>query len=139
MIRFISLSLLLVLSILSMIYSIEAKGGGREFSFSNSVEFDFSISLSRLKSGLENFAHLKGFFVMSLLALFGFKDKKFIYTFMFVGLLTVITEGLQSLAPTRHARLTDGLPNLMGMLLAIFVYSMLSYLINIFKKRSIES
>ena len=139
-IRLISLSLLFVLSILSIVYSIETREGGREFSFFNSAQVDFSVSQVRIESGLKNIAHLKGFFVMSLLALIGFKYKKIRHTCIFVGVLTAVTEGLQSMAPTRHARLTDGLPNLIGMLLAVITYFIFSFLVStILEKRETKS
>lgn len=124
-----SLVLLLLFSILSVFYSIEPKYQGAEFSFNNKPQFDMSITAQSFKNGLRNFTHIKGFFIMSLLALVGIRKKKFIYTISFVLILTLITEFLQAWSPSRHARIADAIPNIIGLILGIGLYCLGSFLL----------
>jgi VanZ family protein len=124
-----AIGLLLLFSILSITHSVKQKGEGREFSLSNQPSFDTSISLFRVKSGLKNYSHIKGFFIMSLFALVGFKKRKLFCSGLFVLALTLVTELLQGWSPTRHGRLTDVIPNVFGFLLAVISFSIITFLL----------
>lgn len=118
--------LLFILSALSVHSAISPKGPAQDFSFQNTPSCDFSISNERISAGISNFAHFKGFFLMSLLALFAFNRKQIFGSFLFVFGLTLITESMQMWSLSRHCRLTDAIPNFMGLALAIGLMWVLS-------------
>ena len=135
-VRPIVLSLLFVFSVLAVSHAVSTKGNGTSFSLSNSPVFDLEVSFARVSSALTNFAHIKGFFIMSLLALVGLSRKKILGATIFVLALTMATELLQAWSPTRHARVTDAIPNFLGLGFGILIYWLAGKLSN--KKRPAE-
>lgn len=124
--RYILLTALFALAVLSAYSAISPKGPTQDFSFQNSPACDLSVSSARIQSGFSNFAHFKGFFFMSLIALFAFKRRKAFNAFLFVFVLTFTTECLQMWSLSRHCRLTDAIPNFMGLTLAIGIFWLIS-------------
>lgn len=117
--RFVFLATLVVLVVLSVYSAISPKGEAQDFSFQNSPSCDFSVSSDRINNGLNNFAHLKGFFFMSLIAFFAFRKRPVLGTFLFVFGLTFVTEALQMWSLSRHCRFVDAIPNFLGFALAM--------------------
>lgn len=119
-----------ILVILSVSHAVSTKGDGPSFSFTNQPIFDLSLSAERLILSAKNFNHVRGFFVMSLMALLFFQNRRYLYTTAFVLALSFITELLQAWAPTRHARILDFIPNLMGLVAASVIFWLASQLLS---------
>ncbi len=133
--RYVLLIALFGLTILSIYSAISPKGPIQDFSFKNLPTCDLSISRDRIHAGLSNFAHIKGFFFMSLIALFAFRRRQILKVLLFVFGLTIVTECLQMWSLSRHCRLTDAIPNFMGLILAIGILWLASRLRSFLKRR----
>ncbi len=134
--RILLVSLLIVFFFLSINHATTSKKGGEEFSFENEIHFDWSVSQQKISAGFGNLAHIKGFFVMTLLSLLAFGRRKYTYTLGFVLVLSLLTESLQMWTPTRHGRLIDFIPNITGMVLAILLFRTINMLKSIVVRRA---
>ncbi len=72
---------------------------------------------------------------MSLIALLCFKRQPSRKAFLFVFGLTSATETLQMWSLSRHCRLTDAIPNFMGLFLAIATLWLIAYARSRFKPK----
>jgi len=132
-----SLILLILFSFLSLKSSIGTKkDSDLSFSFNNTINCQFSVILAQTLYSFSNKAHIKGFLVMSLLAIIGFTNRRILKAGGFVVVLTLATEGLQMWSPSRHCRVTDLIPNLLGYFLAVTIYLLFFHIFKRFYKRS---
>jgi VanZ family protein len=112
---------LTVLVGLSVIHSVSPISGGAPFG-SAFLPCDLITTSSKILSAFKNFAHVRGFLIMTLLLLILVRTNKFWISLSFVLGLSAVTEILQMWSPTRHCRITDVVPNVIGMITACAIY-----------------
>lgn len=126
---------LICLSVLAIYSAITPMGPRQDFSFQNYPKCDFKISIGRILASASNFRHIKGFFVMSLLALIAFRKRRIFRASLYVAALTLLTEVLQMWSISRHCKVVDSIPNFLGLTFAIITFWLVSKTIFYYQKR----
>ena len=134
-----SLIILVFLFVASLYSAIESKTkSASSFSLANSPNCQLQASSSQAIQSINNFSHLRGFLIMSLIALFAFEPRRYLKAFIFVFSLSLLTELLQMWSPSRHCRLTDFIPNFLGYIIASVIFYLFLQLKGLLKRRGSE-